>query len=308
MQMDVQEKKLSRYAQAVSCLPPALMGAALSRTDAQKENTNELRLRAGCPMTAVCGGREEPVGVAPVTAEDLRDTLARAARWSVHSYADCLKSGYLPLAGGHRLGICGTAGVQNGQVVGIRVLSSLNLRIAQEHPGMADGLLDGVSEPDDVENTLILSPPGFGKTSLLRDMIRTLSSRGIRVGVADERGELAALHEGVPGFSLGTCCDVLEGCPKAAAAIQLIRTMSPDVVALDELTDPTDLEAVQWAANCGVAVLATIHARDAAELARKPFYRQLLDARIFTRAVVIARDGQNRICRSERLGGGAGDA
>lgn len=308
MQMDGKNERLRRYAQAVACLPPRLMGLALTVPDEEREETEELRLRVGQVMRRSAGGREFPVGGAPVTVDEARDTLTRAAHWSVHSFSDCLRAGFLPLVGGHRLGVCGTMAVQNGQPVGVRTVSSLCLRIAREIPGAADGILRAVYDGERVRGTLILSPPGWGKTTLLRDLIRALSEAGVRVGVADERGELAAMREGQPQFALGGACDVLDGCPKAAAALQLVRTMSPRVLALDEVTDPTDLEAVRFAANCGVAVLATIHARNAAELSSKPFYRDLCASRAFSRILVIDLLDGRRAYRALPLEGGNADA
>ena len=308
MQMDVKNERLRRYAQAVACLPPRLMGLALTVPDEEREETEELRLRAGQVMRRSAGGREVAVGGEPVTTAELRDTLARAARWSVHSYGDSLRAGFLPLIGGHRLGVCGTVAAQSGQPVGVRTVSSLNLRVAQAFPGAADGILRAVYDGETVRGALILSPPGRGKTTLLRDLIRALSNRGVRVAVADERGEIAAMREGEPAFDLGGACDVLEGCPKAAAALQLVRTMSPRVLAIDEITDPADLEAVRYAANCGVAVLATIHAADPAELARKPFYQALMDSRIFSRLVVIDLLEGRRAYRALPIEGGGWDA
>ena len=127
---------------------------------------------------------------------------------------------------------------------------------------------------------------------------------GIRVGVADTRGELAAMRGGVPQFVLGGQCDVLDGCPKALAALQLVRTMAPQVLALDEVTDPQDLDAIRYAANCGVTVLATIHAADASELRRKPFFRALCESGAFTRLVTLTAGAEGRSCRITALEGG----
>lgn len=305
MQMEVKQKRTDQYAQAIACLPPRLMGTALGLPDAARIQAEELRLRAGQVMRWSAAGQEHDVGGAPVTAEELQDTLARAARWSVHSYGACLRQGYLPLAGGHRLGVCGTAAICDGQVSGIREPSSICLRIAHDHPGAASRLLSSIFDGAQVQGTLILSPPGRGKTTLLRDLIRSLSEAGIRVGVADERGELAALRGGRPQFTLGPCCDVLDGCPKAEAALQLVRTMSPRAVALDEVTDPADLDAVRDAANCGVAVLATIHAADRQELTRKPFYQALCASGAFTRLITIEWADGKRTYRVDRMEDGS---
>lgn len=301
--MENREGKLNRFAQAMSCLPPRLQSAALAMESDKKIVCEELRLRGGLPPSAVFGGGEELLGVPAVTGEELREALSRAARYSVHSYAETLKSGFLPLAGGHRLGVCGTAVVQDGHIAGIRTISSLNLRIAGETRGSADGIVPQAMEGGRPRSLLIVSPPGFGKTTLLRDLIRQLSLGGTRVSIADERGELAALAGGLPQFDVGPQTDVLDGCPKAEGVMTLIKTMSPAVVALDEITAPADVEAIGYASHCGVAVLATAHAVDAADLRRRPLYRKLMRYGVFEYLVEITRENGVRQYAVHRIGG-----
>ena len=144
-------------------------------------------------------------------------------------------------------------------------------------------------------STLILSPPGGGKTTLLRDIVRTLSNGGMRVGLCDERGEIAALSASSCGFDIGERTDVLSDCPKARAAMILLRCMSPQILAMDEISEPGDVDACRNAAYCGVSLLATAHAADAEELSRREVYRSLLCDKVFFRAIVIrCTDGCRR--------------
>lgn len=294
--MEVKQDKA--WQQAIGCLPP-LLAAQLAALDGQGE-VEELRLRAGYPPSVRAAGEERALDLSPVTAQELREVLSRAARYSVHSYAESLRHGFVTLAGGHRLGVCGTAAEENGQVIGVRGLSSVNLRIARQITGVAAqiALWIGNGPPQSV---LLLSPPGLGKTTLLREWVRLVSDKGYTVAVADERGEIAALSDGVPQFAVGRCTDVLENCSKKQAALMLLKTMSPALLAFDEITAPEDVEAVSLCAHCGTAVIASAHAADVDDLRRRPVYRALLALGVFGRAVVIERKGKERCYRMERL-------
>ncbi|MDO5142225.1 MAG: stage III sporulation protein AB [Eubacteriales bacterium] len=293
----MKRRKDRAWQQAIGCLPPA-RAAQLAALEGQQA-VEELRLRAGRPPAVRIATGERPLPLAAVTAEELRDVLSRAARYSVHSYADSLRNGFLTLEGGHRLGVCGTVAQQDGQVIGVRQLSSVDLRVARQIGTVADTIAPwiGTGAPRSV---LLLSPPGHGKTTLLREWVRLVSEQGHTVAVADERSEIAALVDGVPQFDVGRCTDVLEGCTKQQAALMLLKTMSPALLAFDEITSPADVEAIELCAHCGTAVIATAHAAGIDDLRRRPLYRALCEAHVFDAAVVIdKRDGQ-RTYRLER--------
>lgn len=294
--MEVKQDKA--WIQAIGCLPP-LRAAQLGALENQRE-VEELRLRAGRPPSVRRAGGERELELAAVTAQELREILSRAARYSVHSYAESLKHGYITLAGGHRLGICGTAAEENGQVIGVRGLSSVNLRIARQITDVAAQIAPWIGE-DVPQSVLLLSPPGFGKTTLLREWVRLISDRGYTVAIADERSEVAALADGVPQFAVGRCTDVLENCTKKQAALMLLKTMSPALLAFDEITAPEDVEAVSLCAHCGIAVIASAHAADVDDLRQRPLYRALLELHVFGYAVVIERKDGRRNYRMERL-------
>jgi stage III sporulation protein AA len=279
-------------------LPPSLREPLTAELD---ETVEEIRLRSGVPVTVLRAGRERALFCRgrPVLADGelLQAVLAAAAGHSLHTVADALARGYVPLRGGSRLGVCGHAVVAGEAVRTIDPVSSLNLRVARACPGCGEPLASHLQAHE--ENLLLLGPPGSGKTTLLRDTVRLLSDHlDRRVGLADPRGELAALRDGVPQLDVGRRTDILADCPIRLAVPMLVRTMNPQWVCVDEITEEGDLRALSQAAYCGVRFLATAHADDVADLRHRPLYRQLLNLELFPWAAVLQPD---RSVRLERL-------
>ncbi len=287
------------FREAVSSLPREMRVILLAMPERSRLQCEELRLRAGRGLTWMARGREYPVELdgrpVTVTQDDLRLVLEHATQASFHAALEKLCRGFLPLKGGHRLGVSGTAVVREGEIINLRDISSIALRVARPQTGIANSLLPDMMEDGRVLNTLILSPPGAGKTTLLRDIIRGLGADfQIRTGVADERGELAALWRGVPQFDLGPCADVMDGCPKAAGLLLLLRSMNPQVLAADEITAPEDVDAILQAMGCGAAIIATAHGSSIEDLSHRPMYRQLLEQNVFSRVIQIEAEESGR--------------
>lgn len=275
-------------------LPPGLRLRGQALPAVIRRRAEELRLRAGREPTVVLGGDELPLpGEGAVTVRDLELTVEAATRSSAYAALERLRQGWFTLRGGHRMGLCGSLWTEDGRVRNLRQLSSLNLRIAHAVPGCGEGVLEALTPGGSFSGALLISPPGGGKTTLLRDLCRLLSDGlgvpALRVGLCDERGELAALWEGVPQFDVGGRTDVLEGCPKAQGLLTLLRGMDPQVLCCDEVSDPADVGALETCANCGVALLATVHAASVADLRKKPLYRRLLSGGAFPLAVILDR-------------------
>lgn len=292
--------QIYRYEQASELLPHRLRKLALALPDRQKEYAEELRLRTAHPMTVLTPDGE--LSVAPsnrdaiVTAEDLEQMLSAVTEYSRYASMESIRQGYLCVRGGFRLGICGTLVVRDGMPYNIREFSGFALRIMREQIGIANECAAKLFTLDgQFQSTLILSAPGGGKTTLLRDLIRYLSlgdsEHGARrISVIDERGEIAVSYQGRAQMELGNHTDVLCDCPKAIGIPMVLRAMNPQIIALDEITASEDIRAMCMAANCGVGLLATIHAGSEEELLRKPLWRDLLAADVFKRIVVIRND------------------
>ena len=279
---------------AAALLPVDMRGSARALPERTRREAEELRLRSGRPPTVLAHGAERPFGERSVSLSDLDTVLETATRASAHAALADVSSGFVTVRGGCRVGLCGQAVLRENGALTLRRLSSVCIRIPHEAAGCADGIWQALSAGG-FADTLIISPPGAGKTTLLRELTRLLSREGRRVSVIDERGEVAGMWEGESAFDLGPCTDVLTGAPKADAAMLLLRSMSPEVLVMDEITSPGDVEAVYSAAGCGVKLLATAHALRADTLMERPLYRALLAEGIFKRAVTISRRGNTRI-------------
>ncbi len=289
------------WRQALDLLPLRLYTDANEDTLCRLE---EIRLRRGSCPKGLLDGEEIPLSDWCITESDLDKILEKAIGASLHSSIDALRAGYLS-CGGLRIGVCGIVVQERGVVEGFRHISSLAIRIPRECRGICETLIRQLY-PFRFQNTVILSPPGGGKTTALRDLIRGLSDRGYRISVVDERNELSAMGDDEAGFDLGGHTDILIGAAKNAAMTMLLRAMNPQILAMDEITLEEDCTLLRESIGCGVGLLATAHASSLAEFARRPLYRNLMEDGVFTWAITIRQNGRNRSMTSEKISGCAG--
>jgi stage III sporulation protein AA len=260
----------------------------------QKEELEEIRIRINRPIEITLKGAPRFLSYI-IQPEDTFHLLNKISHFSIYTLEEELKRGYITVSGGHRIGLAGKVILEDGKVKAIRDVSSFNIRIAREKVGIADPLIPFLLQGNWM-HTMIIGPPQTGKTTLLRDIARIISSgipaKGIRaskVGIVDERSEIAGCVNGVPQLTFGHRLDVLDACPKAEGMMMMIRSMSPDILIVDEIGRREDSEAIQEAIHAGIKLIMTTHGSNIEEIRKRPSLKEIIDQRIFERFVILSR-------------------
>ena len=276
----------------------------------------EVRLRSNAPLIINNNGQEYYISnngnftnilieAYYLTKNDIELFLSYVCQNSIYAFEEEIKKGFLTISGGHRIGIAGQVVLDiQGNIKTIKNISYLNIRIAHEVKGVSDEILPILYHNRRLLNTLIIAPPGCGKTTLLRDIVRQVSDGNLygnpcQVSVVDERSEIAGCYKGIPQNHVGIRTDVLDACPKRIGMMMLLRTMSPQVMAIDELGGMEDVEALYHVVNAGCTILVTIHGEDIEEIRRKRYLSELLEEKVFKRYVILDKQNNKFIIKQK---------
>ncbi|WP_335870653.1 stage III sporulation protein AA [Bacillus sp. 2205SS5-2] len=276
-------------------LPSAIRQYVLALPDIVLENLEEIRIRIQRPLEITAKGK--PLFLSYVVkAEDAEALINRLAQYSFYTLEEELKRGYITISGGHRVGLAGKVILEHGEVKAIRQLSSFNIRVARQKIGIGDPLIPYLFDKKWM-HTMIIGPPQTGKTTLLRDLARVLSTgleeqkvEAKKVGIVDERSEIAGCVKGVPQLAFGHRVDVLDACPKAEGMMMMIRSMSPDVLIVDEIGREEDAKALLEAVNAGITLMMTTHGHSYLDIKKRPILKKIMDLGIIDRYIELSRE------------------
>ena len=305
--------------QDITKLFPAQIRKALGQALFDRNKIYEIRLRVNAPLIVIYQGKEyfltlegeltrEEAEACMVSPGDIKETMEYISNYSMYAFEEEIRQGFLTIQGGHRVGIAGKTILEGNKIKSVKYISYINLRLSHQIKGCASPILPYIIKNRQICHTLIISPPRCGKTTLLRDLIRQVSNGnrympGVSVGVVDERSEIAGSYQGIPQNDLGIRTDVLDCCPKAEGMMMLIRSMSPEVVAVDELGDYEDIHAIESVIHCGCKLFATVHGSSIEDIKRKPLLQRLMQEKVFERYIVLYKKdcaGQIKAIYDER--------
>lgn len=245
----------------------------------------EIRIKSDKPLILIFD-REEFITDYIVTSVDIRNIMSKMMNYSLYAYDDEIRQGYITIKGGHRVGLCGSCILEGEKIKTINNISSLNIRVSKQVIGCSDKLIPYLINNGEIENTIIISPPKCGKTTMIRDMARNLSEN-FKVCIIDERSEIGGLSLGKSSLDLGIRTDILDNCPKAQGIMMAIRSMSPDIIICDEIGTFKDMESILTAICCGIKIVTTIHGKDENDLFERPVFKDILKNNAFKKGIIL---------------------
>lgn len=290
--------------QILPFLPVGIQHLLSNISDQFIYSIEEIRMRVERPLMIICDRTDyfikmdghvshTPHHAYIVSQEDCQCFIQNISDFSLYALEEELRNGFITTKGGYRIGIVGKAVLENGRLKVLTHYSGFNIRIARQIFGVADKVLPYmISKNFKVLHTLIISPPQLGKTTLLRDIARQISNgwsnfKGVKVGIIDERSEIAGCYRGIPQNDVGLRTDILDGCPKVEGMLMMIRSMSPQVIVTDEIGRNEDIFALEEALYAGVKVITSVHGENIEELYKRPIMKDILSKSIFERYIIL---------------------
>lgn len=258
------------------------------------ENIQEIRLNINKPLIVLNHNKEVILNY-KVKNDDLKSIMQKISNYSLYAFEEEIRQGYITIQGGHRVGLSGQCVMEKDKVKTIKNISSMNIRVCREVKGCSQNIIKNIIKNGKVLNTVIISPPKCGKTTMLRDLAKNISNGieeinflGKRTVIVDERSEIAGCFQGIPQMDIGIRTSVYDGCAKSEGMIMAIRSMAPEVIICDEIGTYKDIDSLVLAYNSGVNIIATIHGNDIDDLYKRPVFNELLENKIIKRIVVLS--------------------
>ena len=272
--------------ESVTKILPNEIKESLERVEG-KQDITEIRLRVGKSVRIYFGRLEKELDI-NVSKQDMIKILSNISSNSIYSVQNDINRGFVTIEGGNRIGIAGEIVAVDGKIKNVKEISSMNIRVSKEFTGISNCIMENIVHDGRVMNTIIISPPGLGKTTLLRDIIRNLSEYGYNISVIDERGEIAAMYDGKSSLDLGDRTDVISFVDKAAGMQMAVRSLAPDVVCTDEIGNVQDVEAIKYLCKSGVSFVTTMHGKCLDDIKRGKM-KQIIDDGYLDTAIVLSK-------------------
>lgn len=279
----------------ISLFPPSMKDAIKHVVNKRWTTIQEIRIRIGRPVELIFDDHEEWLNHLIPRKDDGVFIINQLSQFSLYRIEDELREGFITIEGGHRVGLAGKVNTVSGAVKAIKHITSFNIRIAKEKVGVSTNYIPYLFHEKQYRNTLIIGPPQTGKTTLLRDFARLISTgwgrvQPFKVGIIDERSEIAGCIDGVPQHDVGIRTDIMDACPKAEGLMMMIRSMSPDVIVVDEIGSEEDVRALMEALHAGVKIVCSVHGESLFDLKKRPSLQQLFDYGAFDRYICLSKN------------------